>query len=225
MIQNSYNEAILFDKRTYWQYYVSLLKKYHLLLFSFYPNKDYNSPIIKIFLFFFFFSAHFTINALFYTDSTMHQIYEDEGAFNFIYQIPQILYSSIISALIGILIKFFSLSEKNILQVKQEKKKNPKDINIKIKNLFKCLKIKFAVFFGITPIILIVFWYYITCFCAIYKNTQSHLIKDSLISFLMSLIYPFGLLLLPGIFRRIALKAEKADKNFLYKFSQLLECI
>ena len=112
MIQNSYNEAILFDKRTYWQYYVSLLKKYHLLLFSFYPNKDYNSRIIKIFLFFFFFSAHFTINALFYTDSTMHQIYEDEGGFNFIYQIPQILYSSIISALIGILIKFFSLSEK-----------------------------------------------------------------------------------------------------------------
>ena len=41
----------------------------------------------------------------------------------------------------------------------------------------------------------------------------------------MSLIYPFGLLLLPGIFRRIALKAEKADKNFLYKFSQLLEYI
>ena len=69
------------------------------------------------------------------------------------------------------------------------------------------------------------FWYYITCFCAIYKNTQSHLIKDSLISFLMSLIYPFGLLLLPGIFRRIALKAEKADKNLLYKFSQLLEYI
>ena len=220
-----YNEAIILDKRTYWQYYVSLLKKYHLLLFSFYPNEDYNSRIIKIFLFFFFFSAHFTINALFYTDSTMHQIYEDEGAFNFIYQIPQILYSSIISALIGTLVKFFSLSEKNILQVKQEKKKNPKDINNKIKKLFICLKIKFAVFFIVTPIILIVFWYYITCFCAIYKNTQSHLIKDSLISFLMSLIYPFGLLLLPGIFRRIALKAEKADKNLLYKFSQLLEYI
>ena len=131
-----YNEAIILDKRTYWQYYVSLLKKYHLLLFSFYPNKDYNSRIIKIFLFFFFFSAHFTINALFYTDSTMHQIYEDEGAFNFIYQIPQILYSSIISALIGTLVKFFSLSEKNILQVKQEKKKNPKDINNKILLLY-----------------------------------------------------------------------------------------
>ena len=79
----------------------------HLLLFSFYPNKDYNSRIIKIFLFFFFFSEHFTINTLFYTDSTMHKIYEDKGSFNLIYKIPQILYSSILSAVLSSIIKYF----------------------------------------------------------------------------------------------------------------------
>ena len=218
-----YKDALELDKRTYGQYYICLLKKYHLLLFSFCPNKDYNSRIIKIFLFFFFFSSHLTINTLFYTDSTMHQIYEDEGAFNFIYQIPQIIYSSILSSIINALIKFLSLSERNIIQVKEAKKNNSKDINIEVKKMFKILNIKFAIFFAITPIILITFWYYITCFCAIYKNTQVHLIKDSLISFVMSLIYPFGLLLLPGLFRRLALQNEKKDKRLLYKFSQLLE--
>ena len=197
----------------------------HLLLFSFYPNMDYNSRIIKIFLFFFFFSEHFTINAIFYTDSTMHKIYEDKGSFNFIYKIPQILYSSIISAVLSSIIKYFSLSERNIIQVKEEKKKNNKNIFEKIKNLIKILKMKFAIFFVISCILLLIFWYYITCFCGIYKNTQSHLIKDSLISFLMSLIYPFATFLLPGIFRILSLKAKNKDKKLLYKFSQLLEYI
>jgi len=50
----TYKNAIIKDKRTYCQYYWSLLKKKQSILFSFYPNKDYNSQIIKLFLFFFF---------------------------------------------------------------------------------------------------------------------------------------------------------------------------
>ena len=49
----SYEEALKFDKRTFFQYYISLLKINHSILFSFYPNKDYNSKIMKMFLFFF----------------------------------------------------------------------------------------------------------------------------------------------------------------------------
>ena len=56
----------------------------HLFVLTFYcNNNDYNSQIIKIFLFFFFFSIDFVINALFFNDDTMHKIYEDEGKFNF----------------------------------------------------------------------------------------------------------------------------------------------
>ena len=88
-----YQKALVQDKRTFIQYYISLLKINHLLIFSFYcNNKDYNSQIIKMFLFFFFFSIDFTTNALFFNDDTMHKIYIDEGKFNLIYQIPQIIY-------------------------------------------------------------------------------------------------------------------------------------
>ena len=49
----SYNNAIKIDKRTYCQYYLSLIRTKHLFFFSFCPTFDYNSQIIKIFLFFF----------------------------------------------------------------------------------------------------------------------------------------------------------------------------
>ena len=89
----SYNDALKYDKRSYTQYYFSLLKMKHIIIFTFYTKSDYNSRIIKIILFIFSFALYFTVNALFFNDSIIHKIYEDEGNFNFIYQIPQILYS------------------------------------------------------------------------------------------------------------------------------------
>ena len=50
-------------------------------------------------------------------------------------------------------------------------------------------------------------------FCAIYKNTQLHLIKDTLISFGLSFIYPFGINLLPGLFRIPSLSEKKEIEN------------
>ena len=140
-----YKEALLYDKRTYFQYYFSLLKQEHILIFSFYCNSnDYNSQIIKIFLFFFFFSVHFFVNALFFDDDTIHRIFEDKGDFNFIYQIPQIIYSSLISEVINIIIKFLSLSENDILKVKGLKE--IKILKSEFKKLFRILSIKFTFF-------------------------------------------------------------------------------
>ena len=82
---------------------------------------------------------------------------------------------------------------------------------------------KLILFYLISYIALLLFWYYIGCFCAIYKNTQLHLIKDTLISFGLSFIYPFFIYLLPGIFRIPSLKNKKNKKECLFKFSKILQ--
>ncbi len=69
------------------------------------------------------------------------------------------------------------------------------------------------------------FWYFISCFCAVYKNTQIVLIKDTLVSYALSMIYPFGLNLFPGLFRIPALKAEKCDQAYKYKVGQIVAII
>ena len=60
-------------------------------------------------------------------------------------------------------------------------------------------------------------------FGAIYKNTQYHLLKDTLISFGLSLIYPLVIYLLPGLFRILALSNSKNKSKYLYDFSKLLQ--
>ena len=153
----------------------------------------------------------------------MHKIYEDEGSFNFIYQLPQILYSTMICSVINALVKSLSLSEKNILEIKQEK--NNKYLDKNVEAIKKTLNIKFKCFFIISFVLLLFFWYYISCFCAIYENTQLHLIKDSIISFGLSLLYPFGIYLLPGIFRIPSLRDPKKDRQCMYKFSKIIQLI
>ena len=151
----------------------------------------------------------------------MHKIYQDNGHFNFLYQIPQILYSTLNSRFIDSLIKNFSLSQDSLVRLKQETRKN--NIEQKRKKLFLVLKIKFIVFFVLTLIFLIFCLFYITCFCGIYINTQVHLFKDSIISAVSSLCIPFVLYLVTGIFRTSFLKVKKPTPRCLYKFSLLLE--
>ena len=212
-----YKNALKIDKRTYIEYYISLLKRRQMIIFTFFTTNDYNSRSIKISLFLLSFALYFTVNTLFFNDSTMHKIYKDKGKFNFIYQLLNILYSTLISSIINIILKFLSLSENKIIEIKNNDKKD--NIN-KIK---KCFKIKFILFYILNFILLLSFWFYVSCFCAVYKNTQIHLIKDTLVSFGLSLLYPFGLCLLPGIFRIPSLRASKQDKECVYKFSQFIE--
>ena len=216
-----YKDAIKYDKRTYFQYYLSLIKLKQKIIFTFYTYNDYNSRSIKICLFFFSFSLCLIINGLFFNDSTMHEIYEDKGKYNFIYQIPQILYSTIISNILIIIINFLSLTEQDILSLKNE----TKNINNKKLDTIKRIKIKIPIFFILIFLFLILFWYYISCFCAIYKNTQIHLIKDTVITYCLSLLYPFGIYLLPGIFRIPSLRSKKQDKQKLYKIIKIIQLI
>ena len=215
----TYKNAIKKDKRTFCQYYWSLLKKKHSILFSFYPNKDYNSQIIKSFLFFFFYSSDIAVNSLFFTDDTMHKIYIDSGDFNLNYQLPQIVYSYLISSGINLIIEYLSLSEETIILIKSK-------INIHLnleKKIIKKMKIKFCFFFIVSFLFLLIFGYYISCFCCIYENTQIHLIKDSLLSLGLSSIIPFFKNLIPGIFRIPALRDIKGNKMCMYKISQIIE--
>lgn len=60
-----FGEAIIFDKRTYLEYYWYLLKQNHLIIFTFLPIHDYkynickNSLIYYLFKFFFYYKWFF----------------------------------------------------------------------------------------------------------------------------------------------------------------------
>ena len=219
----SYQEALIYDKREYCGYYCSLIKLKQLFFFAFCSSDDYNSGIIKIFMPFLSFIFHYAVNALFFTESNIHKIYEDKGEYNLKYQISFILYSAIITTFIFRIIQSLVLTDKDVLEVKRRETK-PLAIIRKKQNL-KYIKIKHAIFFILNFINIPSFWYYLTCFNAVYTNTQLYLIKNTLISFLFSLLYPFIINIFPPLIRNCAIHSSNKNQEYLYKLSQIIQII
>ena len=194
----NYENALKIDTRNYFQFYLSLLKQTHLIIFTFFV-KDYNLFLLKFSLFLMSFELFFFMNALFFNDYSLHKIYKNEGKYDYIYQIPKIIYSTISSQVISSLLEKLSLSQDLILELKG--KGDIKLIKREINKVIKSIRIKCLLFFIVGVILLFGFWYYLCAFCAVYYNTQIPLIKDNFISFFTSLLYPFLFDLLPGIFR------------------------
>ena len=218
-----YEKALKIDKRSFMECYWSILKYNHSIIFTFFPIEDYNLRTIKFSLLLFSFSLYFTINCLFFTDKSMHKIYIELGKNKFISQIPQMIYSILISSVLNSLLKYISLSGKNILFIKRLP--NAELSNKRANKIEKCEMTKSIVFYALSIIFLLFFWYFISCFCAVYVNTQYILINDTLISFATSMLYQFGLYLLPTLLRLISLKSEQKNQKcliILYNISLLL---
>ena len=197
------------------------MKQKHLIFFTFFNFSDYNIFILKLSLFLSSFALYFAVNAVFFTDDTMHNIYKGDSGI--ISQISNIFYSTIISCFINIIIKKLGLSNDSIVKIKQ----NP-DAHQRLKRtnkLVKNLKIKFGIFFIFSFLLISFFWYFITAFCAVYKNTQNILIENTFVSFTLSLAYPLGINLIPGILRIPSLKKSNKSSKYFYFISRIIALI
>ena len=154
----------------------------------------------------------------------MHRIYEDQGKYNFTYQLPYILISALTSTIIlRVMLQGLVLSDKSVLKVKCQPTKNLA-INMKYQ-ILKCINIKLAIFFILNFILLILFGFYLTCLTGRYQNTQIHIIENTAISFGFSLFYPFIINIFPSFIRTLSLDNKSNNKSCLYNTSKFLQLL
>ena len=161
----------------------------------------------------------YAVNGLFFNDDTMHNVYKSKGLFDISYQLPIIIYSSLISMFLGALIQMLGLTSDAIADFKQNEQVS--NINERGKKFIKLLKIKFIFYFISSYLLLLFFWFYVSMFGAIYRNTQFLLLADTGIGFAFSMVIPFLIYLIPGLFRIPALAAPKKNRKWLYNFSKI----
>ena len=197
--------------------YWSVLKREHLLILTFSFWNDFNLYYIKFARFCFLLETEMAMNVFFFPDETINKLYISYGKYNFFQQVPQIVYSTIVSNLIEVIICFLSLTDKYYYEIKALTKNDKK----KIFDIIKCVKKKLVIFFICTFILFLFYMYLITAFCAVYENTQLVFIKDSMFSFLLSQIYPFILYGISSLLRLISIKCKCCELKFLYIISDI----
>ena len=215
-----YKFALINDKRTCCEYYFALLKIKQPLFVSICPIKDYNSRVIKLNLFFLSFSIFYAINFVFFDEKILHKLYEENGKYDLIYFLPKILISFAAGHFIYIILNYIFLSERNIIKIKEQNTYSKADYTAQ--NMKKKLVIKYTIFFILGIIFLGFFWILLSSFGAVYQNTQIFLVKNTLISFAIDMVYPFLYNIFPCIFRMISLSAKS---EYIYNFSKFLQLL
>ena len=157
-------------------------------------------------------------NVFFFSDESMHEVYTSGGEHDFIGQLAQMVYSTIISQILQIFISYLTMTDIPYYQIKELV--NEKNISKKQAiPIMKCIKYKIIGFYAFTFSLFLFFWYLIAAFCAVYENTQRIFITDSISSFIMGLLYPFALYLAPAGLRFLSLKLKQKKYKFLYSLS------
>ena len=120
-------------------------------------------------------------------------------------------------------VELLGYTHKSIIKLRNYK--NIKSAEENISKLVRILKIKIISFFVITIFLDILFFYYITAFCSVYSIIQTHMITDSLMSFLLTNSYSIILSMVISFLRIFSMKKENKFRYLLYMISWIISLI
>ena len=205
------------DNRSFFGTYWSFLKSKQSILFTFVASKDNILRSTKIALFILFFAFYMAFTALFFNDEIMRKLYIYKGNTNAAVHVSNIVLSSLCSFIASIIVRFVCLNERDIQKVLsakylQERKKLAERSR-------KIASIKLYILYGLSGLLIMLCWYYVSAFCAVFKNSQKNYLINFFICFVVCNLWPVITCFIPTIMRKAAL--EKYNET-LYKASQIV---
>ena len=219
-----YPDACKSDKRTFLRTYWSVLKREHSVLLTFVARNDYNLFYVKIEKFLILFCVDMTMNGLFFVHETMHRKYTENQDFTFVQKIPQLLFTLLVAHALEVILCFMGMTDTHFYQIKSLPLKEKKN-GEKVMDIVSCIKKKLVSFFVFTFILFLFFWYFISAFCAVYQNTQGIYVRDSMISFAISMIDPFIIYAFTCLLRWLSLRKlckKRCCCGIVYKISDII---
>ena len=155
----NYFDAFKTDKRSFFQYYLSLIRTKHLMFFAFSPKNDYNSGVIKFSFLIFTLGLFFAVNTLFLTENELHDRYISQGKLGLLYYKNIIFYSTSLSYILMRLLKAIGFTENIIYELKNNSQRNKKWISIN--EIYIDIATKCTVFYIIGILILFIYFGFI----------------------------------------------------------------
>ena len=213
-------DALELDNRIFLRIYWSLLKREHPVIHTFFAWNDFNLFFIKLSNFFFLITTVMSLDALFFSNDAMHNIYKSGGSYNFGYHFVQIVLTIIVYEALQVLLNYLTLTDIDYYKIKAKKDTIEQK---EVYNIIQCIKYKIIGYYIFTFLVFLFYWYLNSAFCAVYENTQSIFIADSFLCLLFAFIYPLILYLLPTGLRKISFIFSKTKVlKIVYRISQFI---
>ena len=180
-----FDDAVALDKRKYCEHMQENLLEDQIIANTFIAEDPIKPRSIKIILFILNIILYFVVNGLFFSEEVISELYnvneEDENFFSYFPRsIERLIYTTLVSIIIGIIADFFFTNEAKIRGIFRRDKENFDELKKNIANYIKDLKMRYLAFIIVVSIILIISFFYLLCFNYVYPYSQIEWIKSSI---------------------------------------------
>ena len=212
-----FDDALKYDTRSFRQYFHDKFIENQILMDTF-VNKENLKPLsIKILFFLLNINLYCLVNGLLFSEDYISELYhskEEEKFFSFLYRAyKRCIYTTIVGAIIGLIIDFIFVEEKKVKRLFIREKENIKNLYFEMFLLIKSFKRNYIIFMIICFIISIISWYYLSCFNNVYPGCKKELIKSSIAIIIIFQILSLLSVLVSSLIRSISFKL-KSDRIY-----------
>ena len=218
----NYENAIIYDDRNFLKLFIDFFTVKEIILYTFIYKENFHLRIIKIYCFIFELSMLLFFNSIFYTDYFVHLIYLNDKI-SFKKRLPKCIYSSLLTYIIMFFLNFLTNSKKEYHKLIDniENETNMSYI-IEMSKINNNLKVKLKIFYIISVVLFIFFWFYSSSFCGVYRHNQFSLFINFLISFLINLVVSIFFCLIVVLIKYFSIKYKK---ELIYKIGLIINFI
>ena len=200
-----YEQAILYDKRTFLKMYWAFLVDTQIIFETFCRENYLTLFIIKLSFLVCTFQIIFFLNAFFYTDEYISNAYHNNGVLDFFSGLPKSIYSLLATIVITNILNILSNSKNELILVIRKKRENKNYLHI-INVKLKKLRNKLFIYFILVFILGLLFLYYVCSFCSVYRYSQKYWFIGCIQSFGIDSLIAIIICIFLAFFRYLSIK-------------------
>ena len=218
-----FGDALIEDKRLFFDFFCDELKKKQLMLDLLLLEDPLKPKTLKLLLIILDIEVCFVINAMFINEDYISKLFKSEKEENFFSFLPRSInrsiYTIIASILISLIISCFFIPERRLKAIFRYEQNNANAIKYEINLLMKEMKWRNNIFILLTVVASVFSWYYISCFNNIYPHTKIEWIKSSIVIILLVQIFSIFTTFVETLLRFVSFEIKNEK---MYRASQWL---
>ena len=215
-----FTDAFRLDKRSFLRMYWSYLVETQIILGTFFTSNFLYLFIVKLSFLISTFQISFFLNAFFYTDEYISDAYHNNGVLDFFSGLPKSIYSFLATLITTSLLGMLSNSKEELIDTIKNRT-TKREYFQEVKSKIKKLRNKLIVYYIFLFLLGILFLYYVSAFCAVYRYSQKYWLYGCFESFGLDSLVAIVICIFLALFRFIALR--KKIKCF-YTITKIIGC-
>ncbi len=218
-----FSDALMNDKRLFFDFFCDKLKKKQLFLELLLIDDPLKPRTLKLLLLILDIEVCFVVNAMFINEDYISKLFRSEKEENFFSFLPRsinrCIYSIIASILMSLIINCLFIPEGRLKAIFRYERNNINSLKYQINLVMKEMKWRNNIFIILTVAASFFSWYYISCFNNIYPHTKYEWIKSCIVIIILVHLIYIIVTLIETLLRFVSfeIKSEK-----MYKASQWL---